>query len=79
VPAFILKPLVMAAVDMQHHPRQRTTLTALTMHTAFRLPFRRAGTLQRLLHPRVTQLDPVLLGQLLAKMAHVQVEILFSI
>lgn len=34
VPALILKTLVMAAVDMQRHARQRTTLTAPAMHAA---------------------------------------------
>ncbi len=29
MPALILRPLVMAAIDMQQHPRQRTTLSYL--------------------------------------------------
>src|SRR6185312_6695955 len=70
VPALILKPLVPAAVDMQQHPRQRPPL-APSRH--------QARSLQRLLHPGVTQLDPVLGLQLLVKMLHVQIEIFFSI
>jgi hypothetical protein len=79
MPSLILKPLVMAAVDMQHHARQRTTLTALAMYTALPLPLHQAGTLQGLLDPRVAQPDLMFLRQLLVEMTHVQIEVLLPV
>jgi len=64
---------------MQQHARQRTSRTPLAVHAALPAPGHQSGALQRLLHPRVAQLDPVLLHQLLVKMAHVQIEILLPI
>src|ERR1017187_1408477 len=79
MPTLILKPLVMAAVDMQHHARQWAPLPALAMHAALGLPLHQAGPLESLLHPGVAQSDPVFLAQLLVEMTHVQIEILLSI
>ena len=79
MPALILKPLVMAAVDMQHHARQRTTLPAFAVDASLRLPLHQAGALQRLLHPGVAQPDPVLLRELLVEVAHVQIEVLLPV
>ncbi len=73
--ALILKPLVIAAVDVQHHPRQWTALTPLAMHATPGLPLHQASCLQRLLDPRVAQPDPVFLDELLMKVAHVQIEV----
>jgi hypothetical protein len=52
VPTLILKPLVIAAVDVQHHPRQWTPLTPLAMHGAPGLALHQTGCLQRLFDPR---------------------------
>src|ERR1035438_1680327 len=60
MPALILKPLVMAAVDMQHHARQRAPFPALAMHATLRLPLHQARSLEGLLHPGVAQPDLVL-------------------
>src|ERR1035437_2943219 len=79
MPALILKPLVMAAGDMQHHARQWAPFPALAVHAALRLPLHQAGPLEGLLYPGVAQPDLVLLSKLLVEMAHVQVEILLSI
>src|SRR5437660_2842730 len=79
VPALILKPLVAAAVDMQQHPWQRTPLTPFAMHPALPAPRHQPRSLQRLLHPGVTQFDPVFGLQLLVKMLHVQIKIFFPV
>ena len=79
VPALILKPLMIAAVDVQHHPRQRTPLTPLAMHAAPGLALHQTGSLQRLLHPRVAQPDLMFLAELLMKVPHVQIEVLVPI
>src|SRR6201993_3975885 len=79
VPAFVLKPPVAAAVDMQQHPRQRPPLTPLAMRPALASSPHQARSLQGLLHPGVTQFDPVLGLQLLVKVLHVQIEILLPV
>jgi hypothetical protein len=79
MPALILKPLVMAAVDMQHHAWQGTTLTALAVDASLRLPPHQAGALQCLIHPGVAQADLMLLRQLLVEVAHVQIEVLLPV
>ena len=79
VPAFVLKPLVAAAVDVQQHPRQRPPLAPLAMRSALASARHQARSLQRLLHPGVTQFDPVLGLQLLVKVLHVQIEILLPV
>ena len=65
----ILKPLMFAAVDVQHHPWQRTTLTPLAVHPALGLALHQAGRLQRLLDPRVAQPDLVFFTKLLHESA----------
>src|ERR1035438_4186535 len=79
VPTLILKPRVIAAVDVQHHARQGTSLTTLAVYSTLRLPLHQAGCLQRLLDPRVAQPDLMFLDELLVKVPHVQIEVLFSI
>src|SRR6266568_8543820 len=71
--------MVFAAIDVQHHPRQRTPLTPLAMNPAPGLALHQAGCLQRLLHPRVAQTDLVFLAELLMEVTHVQVEVLVPI
>src|SRR5579863_3740345 len=73
--AFILKPVVFAAIDVQHHPRQRTPLTPLAMNPAPSLALHQARGLQRLLHPRVAQTDLMFLAELLMKVTYVQIEV----
>src|ERR1700689_3688254 len=75
----ILKPMVFAAVDVQHHPRQRTPLTPLAVNPASGLALHQAGCLQRLLHPRVAQTDLVFFAELLMEVTHVQIEILVTV
>ena len=79
VPALVLKPLVLAAVDMQQHPRHRTARTPLAMHPALAPSGHQSRALQCQLHPGVAQIDPVLVAELLVKMPHVQVEIPLAI
>src|ERR1700726_1054617 len=79
VPAFVLKPLVAAAVDMQQHSRQRPPLAPLAVSPALASARHQARSLQRLLHPGVTQFDPVLSLQLFVKVLHVQIEILLPV
>src|SRR6516225_5249301 len=79
VPAFVLKPLVPAAVDVQQHPRQRPPLPPFAMRPALASARHQARSLQGLLHPGITQLDPVLGLQLLLKVLHVQIEVLLPI
>src|SRR5215472_7093501 len=79
IPAFVLKPLVMATVDVQQHAWQWTALPPLAMHPAFAGPCYQPSSLQRGFHPRVAQIDLVFGLQLLVKMADVEIEILLSI
>ena len=67
---------MLAAVDVQQHPRHGPPRPPPPVRPA-PVPLRhQAGSLQRLLHPGVAQLDPVLLPQLLVEVPHVQVEVL---
>src|ERR1700688_275969 len=75
----ILKPMVFAAVDVQHHPRQRTPLTPLAMNPASGLALHQSGCLQRLLHPRVAQPDLMFFAELLMEVTHVQIEVLVPV
>ena len=75
----ILKPMVFAAIDVQHHPRQRTPLTPLAMHAAPGLALHQAGCLQGLLHPRIAQPDLVFFAELLMEVPHVQIEVLVPV
>src|SRR5580765_3072481 len=79
VPAFILKPLVPAAVDVQQHPRQRPPLAPLAMRPTLASSRHQSRSLQRLLHPGVTKFDPMLGLQLLVKVLHVQIKIFFPV
>ena len=62
--ALILKPMVFAAIDMQHHPRQRTPFTPLAMNPAPSLALHQSSCLQRLLDPCIAQPDLVFLAEL---------------
>ena len=75
VPAMITKPLVLTAVDVQQHPGQRSPRPTLPMHAPFPALLHQTGSLQRQLHPRVTQLDPVFGHELFVKVAHIEIKI----
>ncbi len=62
VPALVLKPLVLAAVDVQQHPRQRPPWPSLAMRAALAPLGDQPRALQRLLDPGVAQMDAVLLA-----------------
>jgi hypothetical protein len=53
VPTLILKPPVIAAIDVQQHARQRTPLSPLAVHPSLGLTLHQTGSLQGLLYPRV--------------------------
>src|SRR5437879_12905520 len=71
--------MVFAAVDVQHHPRQRTPRTPVAVNPAPGLALPQAGCLQRLLHPRIAQPDLMFLDELLMEVPHVQVEVLVPV
>jgi hypothetical protein len=72
VPALVLKPLVLAAVDVQQHPRQRSPRAPPPMRPTPLTALHQPGPLQRPLYPGVAQLDPMLLSQLLVKVPYVE-------
>ena len=75
VPTLILKPVMIAAIDVQQHAGQRTTFTSFTVHSALGLALYQTGRLQRLFDPRVAQADLMVLDELLVKVPHVQIEV----
>ncbi len=70
---------MLAAVDMQQHPGQRSPRTPLPMHPAFAPLGHHPRPLQQPFHPAIADLHLVLLLQLLVKVPHVQIEILLPI
>src|SRR5690242_796424 len=70
---------MLAAIDVQHHPWQWSPRPSLAMFAALASGLHQTGTLQRLLHPGVTQLDVVLATQLLVKVPHVEIEVLLLV
>lgn len=60
IPAIVPEPLVVAAVQVQQHPRQGPGLAPLAMHPALARLLHQPRALQRELHPGVAQLDAVL-------------------
>src|SRR5262249_6499166 len=79
VPPLVPKPLVLTAVNVQQHARHRTPFSPPPILAALLAPCHQTGTLQRLLHPRVAQLDPVLLAKFLVEVPNVQVVVAFLI
>ena len=71
----VLKPAVLAAIDVQQHARQRPPRAPPVRPT---LPAARhqPRSLQRLLDPAVAQFDVVLFSQLLVEVQDAEVEIL---
>src|SRR6202043_350233 len=70
---------MLAAVNVQQHPGQRTPRTQLAMHPALAPLGHHPRPLQDPFHPAVADLHLVLLLQLFVKVPHVQVEILLPI
>src|SRR5438309_3824925 len=68
IPAVVLQPAVLAAIDVQQHARKRPPLSTPPMRSASAAPFHQPRPLQYLLHPCVTQLQVVLALQFLVKM-----------
>jgi len=64
VPAIVIQPSVCAAIDVQQHPRQGSSLSPPAMRPAPLSPLHQPRSLQGLLDPRVAQLDRVLFLQL---------------
>src|SRR5204862_5034582 len=79
VPALVLEPAMPAAIDVQQHPRQRTAMAPLAMHSPLALPRHPSRSRPRQLDPRLTHTDSVLLHQLLVKVQHIEIEVLLAI
>src|ERR1019366_5066225 len=79
IPALIPEPAVMTAVDVQQQARQGPSFAPLAMHPTLAAFGHQTGALQGPLDPGVAPADAVLLPQLLVKMLHVQIEILFPV
>jgi hypothetical protein len=79
VPALVAKPLVLAAVNMQQHPRYGPPLAPPAMLASLAPPGHQPGPLQRLLHERVAQLNLMLLFELLVKVPHIEIEVFLAI
>src|SRR5688572_18865272 len=69
---------MLAAVDVQHHARQRPTGSPLAMGTRFVAFGQQASLLQSLLHPAVAKCNTVDLTQLLVEVPRTQIGILLS-
>ena len=70
---------MLAAVDVQQHPRQRSSRPSPAVRPAFVSFGHQPGALQRLLHPGVAQPDIMLVLKLFVKMPDVQVVVLLAI
>jgi hypothetical protein len=79
VPALILKPLVAAAIDVQQHAWYGPPFTPFSVHAPLAFPRHQPSSVQSLLDPGVTELNLMLLHELLVEMQHVEVKILLSI
>src|SRR5947199_7875262 len=71
----VLKPAMLAAINVQQHPRHGPSRSSSAMRSTFASLSDQASSLQCLLHPGVAQLDAVLLPQLFVEMSYVQVVI----
>src|SRR5215472_14670026 len=76
---FILKPTVLAAVNVQQHAWNRSARPPAPMWTAFAPDRNQPRSLKRILHPRIAVMDSMLLPQLLVKMTHIKIRILLPI
>jgi hypothetical protein len=79
IPALVVEPAMLAAIDVQHHSWQGPPLSPLPVFAALASRLDQTRTLQRLLHPGVTQADVMLTAQLLVKVPHVKVKVLLLV
>ncbi len=75
----ITEPLMFTTINVDQHPRQGAARPALAMDPALASFLHQASSLQRQLHPRVTQLDVMVRDQLLVKMPHIEIEVLLLV
>ena len=75
----VLKPAMLAAIDVQQHARQRPPRSAPPMRARACGGAHQARALQGLLDPAVAQLDVVLLAQLLVKVQNAEIEVLLLV
>src|SRR5262247_1820866 len=71
----VLKPSMLAAVDVEQHPRNRPTRPTPPVRAALPSCGDQTRRLQRLLHPRVAIVDAVLFAQFFMKMPHVEIRV----
>src|SRR4051795_3427001 len=75
----IPKPAMLAAINVQHHPRQCPPRPTLAVRSRLLTPLDQSCCLQRCLYPAVTQPDTVQLAQFLVKVLYVEVEVLLPV
>src|SRR5215475_13078751 len=79
VPAIVTEPAMLTGINVQEHPGQGPPRSPLTIFAALALRLYQSRSLQSLLHPGVTQLNLVFTLQLLVKVTHVEVKVLFLV
>src|SRR5437016_3654575 len=79
MPPLVRKPLVLARVNVQEHPRQWTALTPLAVRAPPRLPLDEASALEHAFRPRVAHRDGVLTSELLVEVLHVEIKVLLAV
>jgi len=79
LPALILKPAVLTAIDVQQHARQRSPWPPLAMLSALASPRGQPRSLQHSFDPAVAELNLVLAPELLVEVPHVQIEVALAI
>src|SRR5436309_8753157 len=77
--AIVLKPAMLAAVDVQHHSHHLAPRPPPAVWATPPAPPYQSGSLQRLLDPAIAQLDAMLLLELLVEVPHVEVKVLLLI
>jgi len=75
----VLKPAMMTAINMQHHPGQACAGPSFSMRRPRSATLHQPGPLQHVLDPRIAAVHLVVRTQLLVKMPHIQIKILLSI
>src|SRR6202140_5399870 len=79
LPLLSAQPAVRAGIDVQQHAGHRPPLALAPMRPAFARAEHQARTLQQTLDAGVAIGDAVLLAELLVKVPHAEIEILFAI
>src|SRR5215831_14967851 len=78
-PSVILKPLMMAAINVEQHAGNRPTWPAFAVGLSIATLVHQTRTLQQGFHPRVAQRYTVLSGRLLVKVTHLQIEVRLAV